>query len=515
MRSAPHMFRCPASGRMALVGVLVLAWSACDDERQTTALPSEAGTSFDAAAGDGGRNDASAADALTADYRDGSRLKAQWWRAEGAESLFAGWYDTELETPCRFEPVEEGGYRCLPVEVRGYAGEVDPARCGMSQLIRVLFGAPEEGALVASYGVADDACGERPSFDAIYRLGAVTDAAAQPDCDEAGERTFAVAERLAFDRFVAAKVERTAAVARLAVQVYVADDGAREPRALYDVQRGHECYLMLPDADGIYRCMPRALAQPTGGFSDATCSERDLVAPVSLGCPSPEVAVYEALDSTTCKTGNRLFEVGDAFAGPGFGQVGEGCEPKSTPDRDHSLRGREAPPDTFAAARVVPLGTGRLRPLYFATLSDTPLMPYQVLLVNLDFRAEGLFFDAELATRCRPRRVAGGQHRCVPAVFNEGLPMRELALSTGDWSRWADSTCSTAPLLGISPGGCAVSHLFVQDEQQVTSQVFALTAPEAKARTYAKVDGACREASAGAYQAASEVDLSTFAEVER
>jgi len=65
-------------------------------------------------AADGGSPDEPAPVPLTRPFRSGSRLKARYYKYEGAPDMFAGMLDTETQKPCRFVPTGGGFLHCLP-----------------------------------------------------------------------------------------------------------------------------------------------------------------------------------------------------------------------------------------------------------------------------------------------------------------------------------------------------------------------------------------------------------------
>jgi len=236
---------------------------------------------------------------------DGSRLRArQWVTADGARvaetTMLDGggaqvWYDTELETPCVFQEVEQR-FVCLPVTpFEALTGLLD-ADC-QTPLEPIAIERPANGwqnmssILPATH---DGRCAERrfalergngnqnlpagAPVTGVYEIGDPLDLAGWSvstslnNCFRGepipGGSIYAVGRRRDLSELVAAEAQVVDTGRRLGVTQLMGSDGSRETMSLYDTELNRNC-VPSPYTGGRTRCVPPVVGQVYTGYTTA------------------------------------------------------------------------------------------------------------------------------------------------------------------------------------------------------------------------------------------------------
>jgi hypothetical protein len=210
-------------------------------------------------------------------FAGGHRLRAVLTEDDSGTTSFLHFWDTELEVPCAFEPLEgrEEVWRCLPARARTVydGGDVLFADDGCSEPLWPGDATTPRGAVVRRL---DTRCWIARDY---FRIGArftgqahrKTDESCVPDdAGEASATTFTLTP-LGPEAFVQARLDVNAESGRIAIEELVADDGARAPHGFRDLEGDFNCWPRST-ADGM-RCLPTEYGWADRGlYADAGCS---------------------------------------------------------------------------------------------------------------------------------------------------------------------------------------------------------------------------------------------------
>ena len=343
-------------------------------------------------------------------YQSGTRIRAHVTDGGGGARRFDGWYDTQLQTPCTFQPATDGVRRCVPMAhivygptlyldaacsapvtdyvdptvaapffaTQGSKVVAPPAGCGADLLAT---GAYDEH-LVAAWRVGPEQPGAATTF---YRddSGACIDRLVSSG-------PIHPLEPVAAAQLVAATKSVEARGPSMAVEVLSADDGTKEIGRTFDTTLGRPCfpswvYFVTDD----YRCYASTAEPPVG---------------LPQGCGNGAVAACAdeiALVGGVC--GPSFYNLAAAACGPSSG----------TGFQFHEL-GAPFDPQRFPSLTSDLVGTGRLR-LVITRPSDDD----RALFVNPSYFAAqdrytpGPFFDTERQLPCDPATFEDGTIRCL------------------------------------------------------------------------------------------------------
>lgn len=360
--------------------------------------------------------------ALPKPFTDGARLQAQFFAIDDVRVL-RHWQDTERNEACELAVVPEpgGATHCLPLNritfhQRSHTLFSDAA-CAMP-----LF---DEDAGVAGETVVvetpSNTCNAAPR---VFLLG---DASLQLETYQqtpAGDCVSALSTKplralgslLPLDVFASAAPTVGEVGDGIGVTTLVAEGGATEVIAAYDLARGHAVDAR-EEADGHVRWTPTHLAfgidsQPHGnfgaGFSDSACTVRvgTMIAHSAM-CPVAAV-LSVGPESESCGSSSQHFhEAGAMVAGPDLHDVDEltgECRP--APSFDDTTLFFEVGQDlSLIDAGTSRVGEARVQQPWATTATGRLVMPQ---------RARPLF-DGAWHTDCEIVRADDGVFRCLPA----------------------------------------------------------------------------------------------------
>ncbi len=349
-----------------------------------------------------------------AGIRDGTRLVARYFVAEGA-AVFRIWHDTERTMDCTFQPASDGEYRCLPTGLDArYAYKYADAACthpvvvaARCQLPRYAFGRE----------MATARC-NRHSGRAVFAVGSARRSRFVFDvyngmCNRSilSERDVAyeLGDTLPATDFVAAQLGATTSDA-LAPYAFTADDGAIQADTAWDAVRGGECDVRgTSDVRGTtepVRCTPINVAwHDDDVWAEAACS---IHAAVDFGQNRP------------CTTPTAIKGYNAAGVDAYFREIGapvpaadvhvtddaNACMPRppamtAEPD-DYYLEGPVIPDDAFSVMSRVLDGGGRVRAERYTDAAGH------------DLAAAREFYDTLAKQKCTPYRFLDGTLRCIP-----------------------------------------------------------------------------------------------------
>lgn len=359
---------------------------------------------------------------------------------EGVGILTGTWIDSELSTPCHFQPASDGETRCLPYDVGGANLHYSAADCSAAF---VTF----DSTRYCSNTIAE-ATGEYfTSFSAcryeVYRvLGPVTESTPfdgpamscsvrDPAQFADGTQVFGV-EYMPPERFVArhAVVEAEDRAPGLRVVRLEADDGSWMASGFRDSVRDAPCVVLGDAYAEPGRCapVPRVAVEE---YVDAQCSqfgvfrrsgEVDECGEVPEVVPSALARSVPSEDE--CGPASiELYEALEPVLTDHYERVGGSCNRVGDAPLEMYPAGPLLDLSTFPLLDEVSLGSGLLNVSFF-TVDGAPLVP------------SGSLVDAETGETCRDERFTDGVVRCVPPTT---------------WAHsnvlFADATCSERPII--------------------------------------------------------------------
>ncbi len=359
----------------------------------------------------------------------GERLRGRYAVSDEGDCAWLGWYDRVRGEACSFRLAADGAWRCLPdAAVTASAAYTDEA-CSQP-----LFFFPEQSCAASATHVLQierDRC----SPGAIVRdMGPPSSSVPAFSADfggcmglsSSGIDWYDPGPELPLEEFVAAELSPESLDSTITRQALRANDGAFEPRELFDPAHG-ACEI-LPAQDGIMRCLP-SRPSTSGIYADAGCSEPALLRD-SCAEESSFPTALVALDD--CRY--AVHERGQAVAQV-YGSATGQCEllPSSGDPPMFESAGELAANSFVEVVRTVDdSDPGRLKP---------------VTLVADAASSFGGFYDSELGVDCAFELGADGELRClpkqIPAVYQPAF---------------SDDACSERVLyvvMGHALGGCA------------------------------------------------------------
>ncbi len=370
-------------------------------------------------------------------HSSGARLRARVAESGGA-TIFLGWTDTKLGVPCRFALAEDGVMRCIPATSKPASdcgGElvmtepivIAPPVCdaryptiGSSPVVDITMGAPR---YAVTWSVPP--CGAAQVT--VYRAGGKPKA-----CGAAPGYETTSAERVDPSELVSAKVELLDRGPRLAAQIAVAEDGAREVLGIFDRSRNATCHAMTVSS-GKAVCVTGDLAYVVPGtyFADQACAPGTEVGHGYSKCAAPTALV---LRTSSCEE-PRLVELGPVVENALVNQrtTANSCgpEPSGTPGwgekKTFYRAGAPLGHDTFGAVTEAPVRPGRRMTTHvWQSASGEPI----ALASNGSISS---IHDTSLGGACTPV-LLGGTLRCAPAP----------AVIRNQLTLYADAECTDA-----------------------------------------------------------------------
>jgi hypothetical protein len=345
-------------------------------------------------------------------YKSGTRLRARVTDGGGGARRFDRWYDTQLETPCTFQPATDGVRRCLPMAdtINGVPDYLDdacsvpvvtyvdpyatasfvateasrvpgqPAGCGADV---VAAGTTYEQIVVAAWRIGP----EQPNTGALFYRDGSGGCSQRP----VSSGPVHVLEAIVPPQLVGVKtVTIEARGPSMAVEVLTADDGSEAVGQMFDTTLGRPCFpswgwAVIDD----YRCYAStaqattAVPQGCGAGAVASCAD-EIFLDGSVCAPS-----FHTLAAAPCgasgSAGFSYYEFGAPFDPQRF--------PSLTTDR---------------------AGTGRLRlEVTRPSDDDRALFVNPGLFVAQDRYTPGPFFDTERQLPCDAVTFEDGTIRCL------------------------------------------------------------------------------------------------------
>lgn len=435
-----------------LLGVLSLAWlgmNGCGDDGGKGRAPREdAGTDAGADAGNSGADasdpdgrvpgeDASVKEgpkAFLPLYENGTRLRAVSLGEAGAtERRLLIWYDTELNTECRFERAEDGEIRCLPWGQTLAPGFADSA-CTQAVFYDPLVVPCADVPTYRRESVGAGSCAgnrvfrlERLALTEVYHESCP----AEPQVLPAGASVWRDQEVVGPERFVRATRRERLNEGGVGVREWIGEDGSREVTQIVDGTYG--ACSAREVAEGGWRCLPSpAYHEQPWWFADEGCSETPLAYASRVDeCREPSKLGLE------WRSGRDGLPSVVALGEPVTGTVYERslsngqCEARESSDLLWTLYRIEGLFDVtrLRALSETPHGSGRVRPLHYA-IDD-------VLLTLVPGEGGATMYDSKHDARCAAVRHGEGR-LCIPERF----PLAEGPLY------FSDTGCSE-PVLWI------------------------------------------------------------------
>lgn len=391
-----------------------------------TSPPSEAGSS------EAGPADASTPDAspdaggivpANGQMTSGTRLKGQWYQAQGGARL-ASIYDTALGIPCSWQYAADGMLRCLPTNVVEMVDQI-----GITYL--------DSSCGQPTYGVAAAQCA--PTADQFVMQGAPTcpggqnvysigGAVAVPPslyyfdatqkCLSAngleGSTSFYSLTELPPTNFVAGTEVLGAASGSL-VPVYVnGADGSTTFESVRDTSNGSVDCAFATATDGTLRCLPSTTVTLSGNdpqlYVDAKCTVQAAQSDTTT-CASVPFATNPPVVAAGCPSATTVYSVG-AGASTVYEQTVNGCAVFNDPGPSFFALGAVSAPTLFTKGVTTHgAGAGRLQPTFVTA---------GALAVDASFGIPSaytpglVYYDTMLGADCVPAVAGDSTLRCLP-----------------------------------------------------------------------------------------------------
>jgi hypothetical protein len=296
----------------------------------------EPGGGAGASAGDGGSD----GEELLPDEPDngtlsGTRLKAEWYDFGGTR-VFAGFYDTALQTPCTPGAWSDGKVYCIPVSTTtlGYTTEACTEMLG-----HISFNPTCEHPSPDYLVVPADASPCTAASGHVYRLAATptmlttyyalqNGGCAGPFSTGINSDTFLVTGEVMPSELVEFTREAPADPGRISRQYIVADDGARLAVAPYDRELDSDCTPKANLADKSRGSCPPTDTRDVVFYGDMDCKQ-SLVSAAKT-CPKPRFG-RQLVDHSCAQGDADYFAVADAVKPASVFVVGATCEARSVP----------------------------------------------------------------------------------------------------------------------------------------------------------------------------------------
>lgn len=387
--------------------------------------PDEASTGGSAGAAGDGDGDGDNSKASTQSV-SGSRLSLSFWTS-GETRQVKAIHDDSLGVDCTWRVAEDGEMRCLPV-ISGldvlFADDACTEAVGRSYQEQC-SGLKKYAGLVA---VGADPC--TGSREGIYEVGAeitapvtVYSRSASGECEEnIGEGQVFELSLVPATEFVSVGKEVVELSEEMGVEMWVAEDGLRTPRTLYDLEREGACHAQSIGAvfgDEKY-CIGRVAYTSTEGsygYVGETCEE---AVSGTTSCEAPTVIVsYDRPDECYVLS---LFEVGAPVGRSDiYRNNGEACVlDESVGYAGYFSIGSPANLDDFQRINVTHEGDERIIEEMYVS-GETVLLPTSNL------------WDTQLDEQCFPFS-AGGTFYCIPS---------SVELLSEAHQNFADDSCTT------------------------------------------------------------------------
>jgi hypothetical protein len=388
---------------------------------------------------------------------DGTRLRAVWSTALDGRPTLGGWFDTQLNSPCRFTPDRMGGQRCLPpglprVTSTQFADRACtqpiamdlPARCRTGPVEDFII--ETEADRVHLYRKGEPVIGQTY----YWREG--------PSCNEgtlgAGVQAFRLGDEVPLDSLVKS-VHRARPPAHPSDAIQPAelggDDGSAESLGWQTIDTMGACSV-----EDLTDGRPHCLASPLGFYEWGTYADPDCKVEVMaffMSEPGPRLFM---LDWRNCgpaplvrATGARVDKI--------YVRKDGACAAKAwpfAPDVELYAVGPVLPPDRLPPLRYQLEGSGRAR--------------RRILVGPGGVSSEAGWFDTQLAAAC-DLHALDGHVRCLPrpAMGEGSIP----------FSDFADAAC-TLPLLGEGDT-CPLSRYYWGSDQSACPPRKTLYTPRA------------------------------------
>jgi hypothetical protein len=360
------------------------------------------------AAGEGG----SAGEGLLPDEPDngtlsGTRLKAEWYDFDGTR-VFADFYDTELEAPCKPGAFSDGKVYCIPISTatQGYTTKDCDEMLG-----EISFNSACEHKAPGYLVLQADSWRCGPASGHVYRLAAQPTLLMQYYAPQNGgcagpfstgygnSDTFLVTGEVMPSELVEFTREAPADPGRISRQYIAAADGARLAIAPYDGELTADCSPKVDAADRSKGSCPPTDTRDVVYYTDMDC-QKGVVAPLQ-DCPKP--AFTRQLADRSCAQGAaNYYKVGDALPRPASVWVGgtTACVTSSVSSQ-YSVYARGEAVTVQQLTRAHDSIAGRnLQPIYFSDGQK------RYLDQNL--------YDTAHDTECQPYVLPNGTITCVP-----------------------------------------------------------------------------------------------------
>jgi len=420
---------------------------------------------------------ASPAGALPPAQVSGSRLQARVLTGPDGLTIPFGWMDSQLGTPCRIQPAEDGAHRCLPDPVVSsfQIPDYSDAACTAPVIALSAF-------CPAHYG------GDPPVFFAsptgyvpvTAKLSANTQAYfLKGGCDAfplGTVQVYTVGAPLPVSAFAQASVvESSASGGRLQPRYQISDDGAQELIGIEDTMRGATCSPQ-PAADGTTRCLPdgTAAVDQFGDlyYADPNCTQVAIA--VGSGDPAAPPSVAYTVSGPPCER-RRIYALGARQTLSTVYLQQDGACVAFQISGDYFV-GDEIAPTAFEALTFRDVGSGRIRERVLVAATG------QVV-------ARGFaWLDSQLGVPVYPESIDGQNYALVPV--SAGPPVYNTYFS--------DAACAQEELLvEVTPDACAALPSSYAVVSGATSpacsppQVFPLGPPVNRQQVYGTETGIC------------------------
>lgn len=378
-------------------------------------------------------------------YKSGARLRAEVERVEG-ETIFKRFYDTARKETCVFEPMKDGGYRCLPSTTSVLYSDTG---CGTMAGAGVIT-CPAGVKYASVRGLPPSECGgDLPPLERLFELGdplgvsEVHERLADGTCLPRAATMTALGAEVALAAFVHATAEPVAMTETLAVVRLTGDDGSQVVlESFVDRTRDAHCRSVTfggPSAP-TRACVPArwAFSEPqTGPYEDPSCTVRAAAYARKASCPPPELVIraerVDAGAAGACASSGRATSL-HAVGAPlptAYSTTTGSCAVAAHEHDSFFALGASLPASTFPPLELGVHGAGSVR--------------VQALGQGGVRLAHGVLFHAPSKSSCSAIKFADGKRYCFA---DDTLYYSEL-------SRYKDAACTqpvyVARTCGVTP----------------------------------------------------------------